>query len=291
MENRLTKTLQKYIDNGAIDGIYSIDEQLVIIDNPSFAILPNHPYRCPLSVALYCTRGKGVGRINATTFTISRGSFMIVLPNQITELVDVSSDFQATYVIMTDEFTASLGIGNTFSLQSTIAQSPHIELVDRAKEALEGYLAMCKSIIPEQRNPNRLEIVILLTRAFFLGLGYFLHQAESSESNRQDEITTEFIRLVEQNYINHRDLKFYAEQLSLTPKHISLVVKLSSGKSATEWIEKYVTLDAITQLTSTDKSIKEIAYDLGFPSQSFFGKYFCRVVGISPAEYRKAHKK
>ena len=225
MENRLTKTLQKYIDNGAIDGIYSIDEQLVIIDNPSFAILPNHPYRCPLSVALYCTRGKGVGRINATTFTISRGSFMIVLPNQITELVDVSSDFQATYVIMTDEFTASLGIGNTFSLQSTIAQSPHIELVDRAKEALEGYLAMCKSIIPEQRNPNRLEIVILLTRAFFLGLGYFLHQAESSESNRQDEITTEFIRLVEQNYINHRDLKFYAEQLSLTPKHISLVVK------------------------------------------------------------------
>ena len=61
MENRLTKTLQKYIDNGAIDGIYSIDEQLVIIDNPSFAILPNHPYRCPLSVALYCTRGKGVG--------------------------------------------------------------------------------------------------------------------------------------------------------------------------------------------------------------------------------------
>ena len=100
-----------------------------------------------------------------------------------------------------------------------------------------------------------------------------------------------FIRLVEQNYINHRDLKFYAEQLSLTPKHISLVVKQSSGKSATEWIEKYVTLDAITQLTSTDKSIKEIAYDLGFPSQSFFGKYFCRVVGISPAEYRKAHKK
>jgi AraC-like DNA-binding protein len=77
----------------------------------------------------------------------------------------------------------------------------------------------------------------------------------------------------------------------LTPKHISLVVKRSSGKSATEWIEKYVILDAITQLTSTDKSIKEIAYNLGFPSQSFFGKYICRVVGTSPAEYRKAHKK
>ena len=92
-----------------------------------------------------------------------------------------------------------------------------------------------------------------------------MHKNESSDSSRQSELTNQFIRLVEQNYTQHRDLGYYAEQLALTPKHISLVVKQSSGKSATEWIEKYVVLDAITQLTSTDKSIKEIAYDLGFP--------------------------
>lgn len=34
-------------------------------------------------------------------------------------------------------------------------------------------------------------------------------------------------------------------------------------------------------------SIKQIAYDLNFPSQSFFGKYFSRIVGMSPTEYRK----
>ncbi|MBQ7311293.1 MAG: helix-turn-helix domain-containing protein [Alistipes sp.] len=291
MDNILSSTLQKYIDHFPESRTYSIDDKLIIIDNPQFAVLPNHPYRCPLSVAIYCTRGKGIGRINTNTFSLTAGGFMIILPNQITELVDISDDFCATYIIMTDSFTEQLGIGNTFSLHTTISQHPHTNLTGRAKDALEGYLSMCKSIIPEWRNPNRLEIVTLLTRAFFLGLGYFLHLTESTESNRQSEITAEFIRLVEQNYINHRDLKFYAEQLSLTPKHISLVVKQSSGKSATEWIEKYVTLDAISQLTSTDKSIKAIAYDLGFPSQSFFGKYFCRVVGTSPAEYRKAHKK
>lgn len=289
MKNILSKTVQKYVDNNTTDGTYSIAEQLVIIDNPSFAVLPNHPYRCPLSVAIYCTQGRGMGRINTTTFSLVAGGFMIVLPNQITELVDISSDFQATYIIMTDEFTSSLGIGNTFSLHTTIAQSPHIELQDRAKEALEGYLMMCRNIIPEERNPHRLEIVKLMTKAFFLGLGYFLHCTDDKKGDihsRQDEITTEFIRLVEQNYLQHRDLKFYAEQLGLTPKHISLTVKKSSGKSATEWIERYVIIDAISQLTSTDKAIKEIAYNLGFPSQSFFGKYFSRVVGVSPAEYR-----
>ena len=69
-----------------------------------------------------------------------------------------------------------------------------------------------------------------------------------------------------------------------------MVVKQSSGKSAMEWIEKYVILDATVQLTSTDRTIKEIAYDLHFPSQSFFGKYFCRVVGISPIAYRNKYR-
>lgn len=79
--------------------------------------------------------------------------------------------------------------------------------------------------------------------------------------------------------------------MGLTPKYISTVIKASSERSAMEWIERYVTLDAIAQLTSTDRSIKYIAYDLNFPSLSFFGKYFTRVVGLSPSAYRAEHKK
>ena len=169
-----------------------------------------------------------------------------------------------------------------------VARNPYTFLEGRAREALECYLSMCRNLIPEERNPHRVEILRLLTRAFFLGLGYFIHPMEEAESrgNRQAELTNEFVKLVENNYREHRDLKFYADAMGLTPKHISTVVKASSGKSAVEWIEKYVILDAQTQLISTDRTIKEIAYDLNFPSQSFFGKYFCRVVGISPAAYR-----
>lgn len=89
---------------------------------------------------------------------------------------------------------------------------------------------------------------------------------------------------------NHA-LAFYAEGMGLTAKYLSTVVKASSGKSAVEWIEKYVTLDAIAQLTSTERTIKQIAYDLNFPSQSLFGKYFARVVGMSPQAYRAKHRR
>ena len=288
MSTTLTDTLNLYVESTRQCEVYSVGDDFSIIDNPSFAILPNHPYRSPLVAALFCTRGRAAGRVNTTIYSIDPGGFMVVLPGQITELINQSEDFEATYVLMTESFTGSLGIGNTFNLGEVVARNPYTFLEGRAREALECYLSMCRNLIPEERNPHRVEILRLLTRAFFLGLGYFIHPMEEAESrgNRQAELTNEFVKLVEDNYREHRDLKFYADAMGLTPKHISTVVKASSGKSAVEWIEKYVILDAQTQLISTDRTIKEIAYDLNFPSQSFFGKYFCRVVGISPAAYR-----
>lgn len=284
----LSKLLEQFIGQSNIS-TYLIDDYFAIIDNPKFAILPNHPYRNPLVVTVYCTSGEGKGRVNTQIYNLQRHSMMIVLPGQITELIDLSPDFQATYIIMSDEFVSSLGIGNTFSLGNIVASSPKALLQDRAKDAFESYLSMCRNLIPTESNPNRREILQLLTKAFFLGLGYFLHGAKQSIVTRNEELTTSFIKLVEENYMKHRELGFYAEKLNLTPKHLSRVVKQTSGKSAMEWIEKHVILDAVSQLLSSNISIKEIAFCLNFPSQSCFGKYFSRVVGVSPATYREQH--
>ena len=286
----LSKLLRQFIDDNNSISSYVIDDHFAIIENPIFSILPNHPYRNPLIVVVYCTSGVGKGRINTNIYDLQRHSMMIVLPGQITELVDLSDDFQATYIIMSDKFVSSLGIGNTFSLNNIVASSPKVVLQDRAKEALESYLSMCRNLIPIDHNPNRLEILQLLTKAFFLGLGYFLHGVSQGANSRNEELTTSFIKLVEQNYTEHRELDFYAKTLNLTSKHLSRVVKETSGKSAMEWIEKHVILDAISQLLSSNISVKEIAYHLNFPSQSCFGKYFNRVVGVSPTAYREQHR-
>lgn len=282
----LSKLLNQFFDNNNISR-YVIDDHFAIIENPRFSILPNYPYRNPLVVVVYCTSGVGKGRVNTNIYDLQRDSMMIVLPGQITELIDLSDDFQATYIIMSDEFVSSLGIGNTFSLNHLVASSPKIVFQERAKEAFESYLSMCCNLIPVDDNPNRLEILQLLTKAFFLGLGYFLHGIDQKANTRSEELTTSFIKLVEVNYMKHRELSFYAEKLNRTTKHLSRVVKEASGKSAMEWIEKYVILDAISQLHSSNVSIKEVAYRLNFPSQSCFGKYFNRVVGVSPTTYRE----
>lgn len=281
----LSKLLRQFINNNLSTS--AIDDHFAIIVNPIFSILPNYPYRNPLVVAVYCTSGIGKGRVNTNVFNLQRHSMMIVLPGQITELIDLSDDFQATYVIMSDEFVSSLGIGNTFSLRNVVASSPKIVLQDRAKEAMDSYLSMCLNLLQIDNNPNRLEILQLLTKAFFLGLGYFLHGTNQKTNTRNEELTTSFIKLIELNYVQHRELNFYAEKLNISAKHLSRVVKETSGKTAMEWIEKHVILDAKSQLLSSNISVKEIAYRLNFPSQSCFGKYFNRVVGVPPTTYRE----
>ena len=285
-------TLQQYLHEAEDSNIYSLDDEFCIIRNPSFTVVPNYLYRLEHVVAIYCCRGSAVGRVSASTHNLSEGGFFIVLPGQITELIEQDDDFEAIYIIMSAKFTSHLSIGNTFDLRNIVSHKPYTVLSPEARQALENYISMCCTMISVENHPHRHEIIYLLTRAFFLGLGNFLHQHDDMvQDDRATRICQEFIQLVEHHYTQHRELGFYAEQLGLTAKHISTVVKMASGKSATEWIERYVTLDAISQLISTPNTIKEIAYNLNFPSQSCFGKYFSRVVGCSPQTYRQQHRR
>ena len=103
---------------------------------------------------------------------------------------------------------------------------------------------------------------------------------------RKGEIYTQFVELVRQNYKQERTLNFYADQLCITPKYLSQVVMQVSGKGAVAFIEKHVITECKALLTSTTMTIQQIADAMNFPSQSVFGKYFKRVVGVSPKGYR-----
>ena len=82
-------------------------------------------------------------------------------------------------------------------------------------------------------------------------------------------------------------VKWYANELCLTPKHLSTSIQQVSGKTANQWIDEMTLQEVCRQLKFTNRSIQEIAYDLNFPNQSFFGKYFKHHIGCSPGVYRQ----
>lgn len=78
----------------------------------------------------------------------------------------------------------------------------------------------------------------------------------------------------------------FMQGCSISLPVISTIIKEKTGDSALQWIVRMVITEAKQLLEESDLSIKEIADQLNFPTQSFFGKYFKQYVGVSPKEYR-----
>lgn len=111
-------------------------------------------------------------------------------------------------------------------------------------------------------------------------------QLTPEKPSRQDEIVAMFMREVQENYRKNRDLSFYADRLGLSLKYMSRVVFDQTGRHPSQWIKDHVILEAKTMLRSGRYSVQQVADELNFPNQSFFGKYFKEAVGVSPKKWR-----
>ena len=276
------------IDIQGTDWISAYGMDFIMVHNPKFFHEQRHPYQLDTSLAIYCEKGQAGGKLNLHDCTLTEGGFLIILPGNIVESFERSDDFEATYIFMSEAFLNNLEIADSFKYYRSISECPYITFGQEGKDAMALYIGMARKMLSLKENPNRYEVIKLLTKAFFLGMGYFIHPASRTEESfdARDAIVRKFLSLLKDNYLEHRDVEFYADKMNMTAKYMSTVVKLVSGKSASKWIDEYVVLHAKALLSSTTKSINEVCYEMGFSSLSFFGRYFKRVTGLSPREYR-----
>ncbi len=112
----------------------------------------------------------------------------------------------------------------------------------------------------------------------------FVGQADVS--NRTDELFNRFVVLLREHCRTQRSVEFYAAQMGITPKYLSLILKKKSSRNASKLIAEAVVYEAKRLLKYSGLSIGEISDNLNFTSQSFFGKYFKQRVGVSPSRYK-----
>ena len=86
----------------------------------------------------------------------------------------------------------------------------------------------------------------------------------------------------------HKSVSNFAEELAVTSKHLSEVVKKATGQSPIDHINQVLIAEASKLLQATPMAIKEVGYYLGFSSPSYFNRLFKKMTGTSPAAYRKA---
>ena len=109
----------------------------------------------------------------------------------------------------------------------------------------------------------------------------------SDLQGRSSELYNELIDAIMEHHREASDVRFYAELLNVSSRYLAQVTRRISGKSPKAIIDDYLIHEIELQLKSTDNTVQEIAYRFGFSSQAHFTKFFKKLKGVSPTEFRK----
>lgn len=144
-----------------------------------------------------------------------------------------------------------------------------IEMLSKDELQLEMLQSMLKRFI------------ILCTRIYKLQENY------TKVEGNQIDIIREYNFLVEQNFRIKHTVAEYASMLNKSPKTLSNLFSKIATKSPLQFIQERKLLEAKRLLRYTDKSIKEIAYEIGFEDLQTFGRFFKNYEKVSPTEFKE----
>ncbi len=285
-----------------MDKVDSIENELIVfqlseVSSELQANMPfqyetmSNPHKFDFFMFVRHISGSATLKIDMEEYKLSEPINVIKLaPGQIISIEHASEDFDSVVMMMSKRFIENLMVYINGSIPLRFGKNEKvIEHCSLEEDYFSNIIFKAiRSILKDKDNPYRMQVVQHIIMAIFYSSDKVREAVEDEPArSNADVLSREFIKLVKENFRKERQLKFYADILCITPRYLSRVVKECTGASAAEWIERSVVLEARALLKSTNMTVQQISDELNFPSQTFFGKYFKRRVGMSPKEYRR----
>lgn len=275
----------------------SLNDDLLIARTQNFSSADKlgYPFKIDSFMAVYCVEGSVKCHVNLTEYNMSARTLLLVMPGNIVKLTDSSSDLRVTLICASKTYITGVGVnlGKILSEAVDVMRDPCIMLSEEETGMMSRYLDLIDEI-RANGNPFMEESIKGLTASIFYQFAGFMadsnHTSEinpSMKSNRQKQVFENFVKLAMNNHAMEHQVGFYAEKLCLTPKYLSRIIKEVSGRSAPEWLNDLILLDAKNMLKHSNMGIKEISARLNFQSQSFFFRFFKEHTGLTPSQYRE----
>ena len=258
-----------------------------------------YPCRFRGYLAFFCIEGHFELEINLKRFSVRENSLFLYTPGNIVRVANISKEEKEMVHFIVVAISSDLMSSTRFDFNKLydeslhLLENPSVVLSEQEKELCKSYLSLINEV-SELKIPNTKESVTSLISSIFYLMGALWGNRVTEAIKNQDEgsirskaIFERFLKLVRDYHTKERNLSFYADKLFLTPKYLSKLIKTVSGKSAHEWIDSFVILEAKNLLKYSDMSIKSIVYELNFPNQTTFYRFFKTKTGMTPSEYRK----
>ncbi len=249
----------------------------------------NTPYIIEDVRVVLVERGTATITVNLMDYEIKAGDIMIANYGAVFQPKRLSADLQLLGMMLSPELVSTVlddrplqelnsPKGVTFVQHSELETQMARQMLDTLWELLQAYGFQHTVVHPALR--------------MYLEYLYLLHQRgqqDTSNANRHGyNVFLRFLALVNKHCQHEHNIDFYAAELFITPRYLGSLVKQQSGLTAKEWIDKAIVTQAKMLLKSTDLQAAQIAARLNFTNASFFSKFFKRLTGMTPQEYRES---
>ncbi len=248
------------------------------------------PMKLPSACMVIVFKGSVRFSVNFQDFVATENTCLIVSEGTIVE--DVVKEWDSRFIFIS--FSQAAVTGPNASSQHNIhklyaLQVVLVHLLPQHLDMMQTVYQILRTVISDPSFAANREATAssCLTLMANIIMQTSDEQSElTPRTSRRDEIVSRFLQCVADNYRSHRELGFYAGQLCLSLKYMSHIIYEQTGRHPSQWIKDYVILDAKTMLRSGRYTVQQVADELNFPNQSFFGKYFKEAVGVSPKKWK-----
>jgi len=248
----------------------------------------------PYLIILLCLRGTATALYDMREVHIVPNMLAVIMPGHLLRPVDCSDDFAYMSISISSEILGEVKnhiLGHEYDV---FHKSPNCQLTDVQAERVKALAEVLSAIAQHDMNELMLRRQMLQIQ---LAIGYeFIHYYRREEDKRLTDVKyadvyNRFAGLVVEHYKENRNVNYYAALMDYDPQYFSkLFRQLSGGIAPLEWIQQYVVTQAKLLMDANPKqTVKETAYQLGFPTTANFCRYFKRATGIYPQAY-KAYK-
>ncbi|WP_069133378.1 helix-turn-helix domain-containing protein [Rhodohalobacter halophilus] len=206
-------------------------------------------------------------------------------------IVEPGDDFEGWILLfsksyMRDRVRENLRIKEA-ELLSGFGEIPKIilspKIGDRIHNLAEMIDELCGSAIP-----NREQGVASLLKTLLVYCDSRCNIRLNGECNYNGvRLVADYKELVAKNYSTVHQVSQYAEMLHVTPKYLNRMAKEVIGVTAKSLITEQILIHARRELKFSVRSIKEIAFEIGFSDPFHFSNLFKKEIGVSPSEFRR----
>ncbi|MBQ8656365.1 MAG: AraC family transcriptional regulator [Prevotella sp.] len=254
--------------------------RLVLRQQPPFVI---NDHRLGIIV-----RGDIMVNINLVEKHLMAGTLVFIGPGTIINPVSISDDLEIYGIGLAPDFPMPFAPGQLPAAFNGQVRDFQLR-VDDADLATARHIIDALWHVVHQKDYHHPTVSSLVAAQMHHYDGLYSRYVDSCQQlqSREQTIFDRFITLVNQHCLQEHQIAYYASRMCLTERYLGTIVRQTTGVTAKEWIDRALVMRAQVELRHTDKTVAQISDSMNFPNPSFFCKYFRRLTGLTPSEFRE----